>query len=62
MPGRVINETIKFSRAKSFLDPPVEYGGFFQVDNGMVFDDEKRELTHIDHKVRSRTQKVTPRS
>lgn len=48
---QVLSDTIKFSREKSFLNPPVEYGGYFQIDDGMVFDDATREVTHVNYKV-----------
>lgn len=31
MPGHVLSEIVSFTRSFSFVDPPVEYGGFMQV-------------------------------
>ena len=43
--GRVIAETIKFSRTK----PHIGTGDFLQIDNGMIYDKQKEVLTHIDN-------------
>lgn len=51
MPGRVVNEIVKFSRKGAYLNPSVESGGFMQVDDGMVWCEETQEITHVNHKL-----------
>lgn len=38
LPGRVINDTVAFSRADAVLDTPVEKGYFLQADDGLTWD------------------------
>jgi len=47
MPGRTLSDIVAFSRSFSILDPPVEYGGFMQIDDGMRFCEETRRVTHV---------------
>jgi len=45
--GQVVFDAVKASRAPSYLDPPVETGGFLQTDDGILWDKETNAVTHI---------------
>ena len=49
LPGRVISDSVSFTRARSLLSPPQEMGMYLQVDRGtkVRLVDEKYVVTHI---------------
>lgn len=47
MPGRVIADSVSFSRRLAFEDPPKSSGGFIQVDDLITFSPESQTVTHI---------------
>jgi 2',3'-cyclic-nucleotide 2'-phosphodiesterase (5'-nucleotidase family)/Ca2+-binding EF-hand superfamily protein len=47
LPGRVINETVRFTRQWAIQDPPVEKGCYMQLDNRMTWDPATNTVTHI---------------
>jgi Ca2+-binding EF-hand superfamily protein len=47
LPGKVINETVSFTRAWSLQEPPVEKGCYMQLDESMTWDRETNTVTHI---------------
>ncbi|KAI8617588.1 Metallo-dependent phosphatase-like protein [Chytriomyces sp. MP71] len=47
LPGWVLNEMVKFSRAPSLQNPPVEKGGFFQVCDQVKWDAKCNEVVEI---------------
>eukprot|EP00961_Rhodomonas_salina_P197158 2661084-Rhodomonas_salina.1 len=47
LPGKVIAEAVKFTRAKSILDPPVSFAGYMQISDDMIYDEATQTLTHI---------------
>ena len=49
MRGTTINAAVQFSRERAFRDPPEDWGGFLQLDDGFVWDEAERAVTHINH-------------
>jgi len=45
--GDVLQAVVAASRAASRLDPPQEWGGYYQLDGGMKWDDDVGVLTHV---------------
>mmetsp|Transcript_34608 Transcript_34608/g.98060 ORF Transcript_34608/g.98060 Transcript_34608/m.98060 type:complete len:704 (+) Transcript_34608:873-2984(+) len=50
MPGRVLSDIVAYTRSFASKDPPVEYGGFMQIDDGMRFCDKTFCVTHVKNK------------
>ncbi len=34
LPGQVVVDAVRASRARAFLDPPQDWGGYMQLDDG----------------------------
>lgn len=47
LPGKVIVNAISFSRVNASKEPPVEYGGYLQCDEGIVWNAETNTVTAI---------------
>lgn len=47
LPGKIINETVRFTRQHAIADPPVEKGSYMQLDDGMIWDAATNSVTHI---------------
>jgi Ca2+-binding EF-hand superfamily protein len=47
LPGRIINETVRFTRQFALQDPPVEKGSYMQLDDNMKWDEATNTVTHI---------------
>jgi hypothetical protein len=48
LPGSVVAEAVRASRARAFLDPPEDWGGYMQLDEGFRWDAATNTVTHID--------------
>jgi hypothetical protein len=48
--GAVLDEAVRASRARADLDPPEDWGGYMQLDDGFAWDPAARAVTHVDHK------------
>ena len=51
MPGYIISESVKTSRLKSYLSPPIPNGGYFQIDDGMIYNEKLQKVTHINNEL-----------
>jgi len=47
LPGKVIADAVTFSRQKAFLDPPEDWGGYMQLDDGFTWDETTNTITQI---------------
>jgi len=47
IPGKVLADAIQFSRKRAYFDVPEDWGGFMQLDNGFMWDEETRSVTHV---------------
>ncbi|EKU22334.1 hypothetical protein NGA_0442310 [Nannochloropsis gaditana CCMP526] len=47
LPGSVLSSLLQYSRQFALLDPPVEKGGFLQVDEGVRVDASTHAITHV---------------
>eukprot|EP01041_Mallomonas_annulata_P005101 gene5101-10203_t len=47
LPGKVICESISFSRAASLQSPPIEQGGFLQTDDGITWSGSNNQVLTI---------------
>jgi 2',3'-cyclic-nucleotide 2'-phosphodiesterase (5'-nucleotidase family) len=47
LPGRVINETVRFTRQFALQDPPVEKGSYMQLDDKMIWDPRSNTILEI---------------
>ena len=49
LPGAVIDEAVRASRARARHDPPEDWGGYLQLDDGFCWDPAAQAVTHIDN-------------
>jgi 2',3'-cyclic-nucleotide 2'-phosphodiesterase (5'-nucleotidase family) len=49
IPGSVICDAIKASRERAYKEPPEDWGGYMQLDDGFKWDKDTNTVTHINH-------------
>ena len=47
LPGQVLQQAVAFSRAAVRMDPPQEWDGFYQLSDGLVWDESAGVLTQV---------------
>ena len=47
MKGSVIRDAVAASRARAYKDPPEDWGGYMQLDDGFKWDAATNAVTHV---------------
>mmetsp|Transcript_56365 Transcript_56365/g.132030 ORF Transcript_56365/g.132030 Transcript_56365/m.132030 type:complete len:227 (+) Transcript_56365:3-683(+) len=47
LPGALLSAAVAFSRQRAYYDPPEDWGGFLQLDDGFEWDSAARAVTKI---------------